>query len=369
MKRYDSIQLLRAIAAISVVVYHAAATHSAHAARGWTKPLSFEAPVGAAGVDLFFVITGFIMVGISRFFSNAPITPQEFFYRRITRLVPVYWFYTSAMLFLFIAASQLMYASQKLVPLNVIGSYLFFPYPREDGSTIPLLYVGWTLNIEIMLCVVFGASLFMQKQARTAFVILIVAVFAGWGMILPPQSNQFWIANQLYIEFLYGMFIGWLTINGYRLREPTAWVLMIGGLLLFLVFPPREEIRSVTWGLCAFLVVMGAVSIERRMPALLVLLGDASYSIYLSHIFTAPAVSRVVYRFVDNPYICVIAVIAASTAAGVLAYFAVEKPLLVASPIAIRSCRAFGSLVQDCVLKSFCSRIVGLRGLGHAPKA
>lgn len=328
MRRYDSIQALRAIAAISVVAHHVAGTHAAHAARGWTQPTGIEAAIGPAGVDLFFVITGFIMVGISRFFADTPIRPGDFFYRRVTRLVPLYWFYTSAMLLLCIAVPQMMYKAPKLDQWHVLGSYLFVPLPSTDGThPMPLVYVGWTLNIEMMFYLVFGVALFLRKQARIALVVAVVAAFGGYGILTLAPSSQ-WIANPIYLEFLYGMFIGWLTFKGYRLKEPLAWAMVVGGLLLFLLFPYTEEIRATTWGLCALLVVSGAASIERKMPAFLVLLGDASYSIYLSHIFTAPAASRVVERFIQNPYLCMATVLAVSVAVGVIAYFLVEKPLL-----------------------------------------
>lgn len=306
MQRYDSIQVLRAVAAIAVVVHHTAATQSKYVGH------VIDASIGTAGVDLFFVISGFIMAGIGQFYSDSPITPQAFLGRRVTRLVPLYWFYTTAMLVLCLALPQFIHTTT-VEPLNVLGSYLFIPFARADGSTHPLVFVGWTLNLEMVFYLVFGLSLFLARRAR---VLLVPIAIAGLA----------WISNPIYLEFLYGMFAGWLVFKGLRAREPLAWALMGGGLLLFLLFPKADEVRATTWGLCALLVVLGASSIERRLPAALVLLGDASYSIYLSHVFTVPIVLRALAG--TNSYFAIGSAVCFATTMGVVAYLFVEKPLL-----------------------------------------
>ncbi|HXM80540.1 MAG TPA: acyltransferase [Burkholderiales bacterium] len=311
---YQAVQVLRGIAATGVVFAHAAGFYPVNAHGEWDQLIL----LGAGGVDLFFVISGFIMASISRFFSHDPITPAEFFTRRIIRIVPLYWFYTT----LFLAA-YVLYGSRPDL-WNALGSYLFVPYPRANGAPYPVVAVGWTLNLEMMFYLVFGCSLLLDLRSRVVFVTGIILAFSAWALLLPVSLWwELWFANPLYLEFLYGMLIGWLTFNDFRLPQYAAWACVIGGFALFPLFP---DVRALSWGLCSMLIVLGAVSIKQKMPALLILVGDASYSIYLSHLLIVPAAHAILP--VDDASLRISLVVVISVAVGVLAYKWIEKPLL-----------------------------------------
>jgi len=328
MARYDGVQLLRAIAALAVVAAHCTATQVTYAARGWSAAPAFDASAGTAGVDLFFVISGFIMASISRFYGDDAMRARVFLVRRIVRIVPVYWLYTSALLAFCLALPQIMHMV-KAEPAHVLASYLFVPYPRSDGMAYPLVWVGWTLNLEMAFYLVFGVSLCFARRTRIALVYGAILAMAAAGALLRPEAWwQRWWLEPMYLEFLYGLAIGWLAYRGARLPEWLAWALIVGGLGLMPLVAGAVELRAITWGACAFLVVLGAVSIRRRLPAFVLLLGDASYSIYLSHIVTVPAASRALARFVENPVTSFFLALAAGTVGGVVAYWLLERPLL-----------------------------------------
>lgn len=308
MRYYESIQALRGIAAVAVVVHHAA--------------VYFDFHVGSAGVDLFFVISGFIMVSISRFFGE-PIKPSGFLYRRIVRLVPLYWVYTTATLLLFLAMPS-QFRSFHAEPLNSMGSYLFVPYPRTDGTRFPVVGAGWTLNMEMLFYAVFAIALCLRH--RTAFVVAVMLAFSCYGLVVPISTWwENWYASPMYIEFLYGMGIGWLVQRNFKMPQTAAILFVAAGVVLLAVFRNEWGVRALSWGLPCAMIMLGAVYLERQMPRPLIVLGDASYSIYLSHAMTVAALQR----FVPKDHLVLVGIVSAiAIAVGVFAFRFVEKPLL-----------------------------------------
>jgi len=324
--RYDAIQLLRAVAVTAVVACHTSALQALYASRGWSAPAGFDASVGAAGVDLFFVVSGFLMAGISRFFTHDPITARAFFARRIERIVPLYWLYTSALLALCLAAPQLLNSYRAELP-NVLGSYFFIPVPRSDGLASPLVFVGWTLNLEMAFYLLFGLTLFFTRGSRVAALFAMVCAMALGGALLEPAAWwQKWLLDPLYLEFLYGMLLGYLCLKGCALPRWLAWTFMLGGLALIPLSAYTEATRPLSWGLCALVAVFGAVSIRDRLPRWPLLIGDASYSIYLSHFLFISLLASEVLRSGAN-YFPPIA-FAGGLAVGLICYVALERPLL-----------------------------------------
>jgi exopolysaccharide production protein ExoZ len=131
MRKFDSIQYLRAVAALAVVLYHAG---------GLRHGDTFA--VGAAGVDIFFVISGFVMWSTS---SAHPQSAREFFIRRLARVAPMYWLLT----LLLVAGALLVPAAfprLKLETFHTTLSLLFIPArsPVNDQLLWPVLVQGWT---------------------------------------------------------------------------------------------------------------------------------------------------------------------------------------------------------------------------------
>lgn len=266
-----SVQVLRAVAVVAVVLHHFA---------------SFEA--GAAGVDLFFVISGFIMVKVM-----PGKTPWAFARARLWRILPTYWAATALLLALpatSIAARPLL-DSLLLVP----GGDLYLPQ-------------SWTLIWELTFyacCVAF-----MLWGAR-AFLVWPIALLLASSV---PYAGI--VASPLFLEFLLGCAVA---------RSPLTkgwWALAVASVLLF-AFAGMD--RTLAYGVPSAFLLHAAVSLERhfrRWANVPVLIGDASYSIYLTHwsfLAVLPARHWVSGGWIADAYVAVLL--------GIAFYFAVEKPL------------------------------------------
>ncbi len=189
MSQIGSIQALRAGAALVVTfghLEHEAATLPAAVASGFAPVLL---DLTGAGVDLFFIISGFVMVHASRdLFGRSGAAPL-FLARRLARIVPLYWMVTTLFLLTMLAAHVLSSA----VPTagEVVQSYLFVPYsPRVGGPMQPVYKLGWTLNYEMFFYLVF--SVVLMLPARTA-VLALVGFFVSLvavGHVVQPQPGR-----------------------------------------------------------------------------------------------------------------------------------------------------------------------------------
>lgn len=265
MPYYRSIQALRFIAALMVVVFHVA-----------------DGPfvVGAAGVDIFFVISGFIMgtIGVRE-------TPRTFLTKRVIRLVPLYW----AVTLLMCAVSLLGVFTLFTADIRrLVLSLLFIPYYEPDGSLWPLVVVGWTLNVEMLFYALFAAGLAFGAPVRIA--VSLLAALALAGAIFDPQGAVLrqW-TTPLLLEFAAGLTLATVV----RPRGLVKGLVLLGLGVVWLAGIGTLDMhagawRLLSWGVPAVLVVAGALAIERvgRWPAGLRTLeigGDASYSLYLMH--------------------------------------------------------------------------------------
>ena len=309
-----SIQYLRAVAAIAVVFFHAA------------KMVKHSFEAGAAGVDIFFVISGFIMWTIAQ--RKEP-TPGAFLKKRAARIVPLYWILT-----LFVAALGLLpvvlQGSHPPDSITHIVASLFF-VPQNNP---PVIVAGWTLNFEVLFYLLFALSLLLAARARLVALTLVMGslVLLGWRVHFSDPILAT-ITNPLLLEFLAGIWIGKAWMSGLRLPSGVGLVAVVLGFVAIVEVPRfgiyPEPIRALVWGLPALAIVAGAVSLEpvRNIRALK-FLGDASYSIYLVHV-TALAQTGVVLAPLHLPlavafWICVLAAIAA----GGLCHVLLERPLL-----------------------------------------
>lgn len=303
----SNIQILRAIAAILVVAFH-----TVLAAKSYNLPTEFFYKVdiwGAAGVDIFFIISGFIMVYIQ---INKKKKPLDFLKDRIERIVPLYWFLT-----LFIAALLIVF-SQALSFNHFIKSLFFINYIGRDGD--PLLYVGWTLEYEMLFYIVFASSLFFKRIKHSILIsIIILATFVFYGL------------SSIVIEFMYGMLVGYL-FNKFKINSIFSLIFMLVGFYLLTVNWSTDMPRSLTWGMPSLLIFLGFLYFKPINSSLLKVLGNASYSIYLVQVFSIPISYKVFSKigslnliYINEIY--VIFCIFISVIGGVLLHFAIEKPL------------------------------------------
>lgn len=322
-----SIQYLRGLAAMLVILAHAADHPLA-------ETPSFLTQLGELGVTLFFVISGFIMVAIS---GRADFNPLTFLKRRAIRIVPLYWCFTTLAAVMALGFPTLFKNTIFTLPHYVL-SLFFVPHESPAGGLSPLLSLGWTLNYEVFFYLAFALLAFLTARRRVSLLTLVFASLAAYGLIAQPQNVLGFYANASLLAFCAGTWIGLLHLEG-RLDQATsaqsaglalAALLAMGLGLAGTGIPGYVPLLIGS----AALVVLG-LKTERRLPRWHVLehLGDASYSLYLTHIFVVGAVVALGSRLlpIEGPLGYLVLVTAATGAAiigGLLVHRMIEKPLL-----------------------------------------
>jgi len=321
------IQYLRGVAALMVVWHHGI---------GQLEGLSdfFPWRFGTSGVDVFFVISGFIMVTAT---SGKRTTPLDFLVRRFIRVVPLYWLLTLILVLVLVVAPSL-FRSVLLTTDSLFKSLLFIPHysPSHKGMIWPVLVPGWTLNFEMFFYAIFAASLAFRRPFAVLVGTLGALVIVGhvWGPFESPVAQTYTHPNLL--EFLAGAAIAHAWISG-ATKPRFAWsiaAMFVGTTLLLM--PGSALFKQYAHLTGASLLIWGALS-ERAMQLrsrILLILGDASYSIYLTHIFTLGACRWAWTKFgLGVPDLSfalgfMLTALVACSVVGWLSYLLMEKPLL-----------------------------------------
>jgi len=305
----NNLQILRALAALNVVLFHIIGISrtygqptSLHLLDGW----------GGCGVDVFFVISGFVMVYTQ---ARKHKSPFDFFKDRVLRVVPIYWLLT--LLLLGIAWSMPSVFRSGPPTMEHIVSSLFF-VSGVVTHQMPILYVGWSLEYEMLFYTLFALGLMFGRN-RLAFLLPIIALaisaMLGWSYAMV-------------MEFVFGMVVARVYLAG---KLQIGLPLVIAGALMLgaSIFWKPDLDRLFVWGIPSILLVHGAVNMRQSTSRWLVYLGGASYSIYLVQVMTIPAFYKVSSRFLGAVPADVLALLAlASTVAfACLTYQWVERPL------------------------------------------
>ena len=276
----NSIQILRALAAW-LVVFH----HYMQIAHNFELTDSLSVTLfkyGAIGVDLFFIISGFVIYLSA---SGKTQTPKKFAMHRIARIAPAYWLFT------LITAAILIYAPGIIPltlyqPLFLIKSLLFIPAQNPAGiGLFPIITVGWTLNYEMAFYAIFFFSLYAPAKLRIPAIVIGVLLLR---QAVPELGGDFsFFTNNIIFEFLFGIFIAYAYQKGLIKKIPTAIAVLMTAVAIWKIawYGPvnHDPFRS---GLPCAAIVMAAVSQERYFSRIGFLgkLGDWSYSTYLCHV-------------------------------------------------------------------------------------
>ena len=314
-----SIQWMRALAALVVVLFH----------------LDI-APWGASGVDVFFVISGFIMW---RTTEQRNMDPATFYRHRIWRIVPIYWMYT-ILLALALLAMPSAFSRLEFDWAHFATSFFFIPWQSPtNGLLAPFLVQGWSLNYEMFFYLIFGAALMLAPRLRLAVVSGVLIGLVVLGLVVAPTSAAGRVySDPLLLEFLAGVWIAWFWSRfGARLPVPFGLAMILTGLVCLVASAHLSDAvtglqRLTVWGIPSVLMVVGALSIESTflsLPAIGRLLGDASYSIYLSHTFIISVFAKIWTSMIGLPqglmygatglFLCALA--------GWISYVLVERPV------------------------------------------
>lgn len=336
-----NLQILRALAAYAVFL-----THFGHYA-GPVLPRPDALAFGAAGVDVFFVLSGFIM-----FVSTAGRgeTPGSFLLRRAIRVVPLYWLVTLALALIALAGLKPI-GIVELRPDYVVQSLLFLPFSR-GGYVEPLNSVGWTLNYEMFFYAVFAALLLLEKL-RTRMLALGLAFGALVLLGLAPVPGLYWAyyTKPIILEFVAGAGLGYAYLRlgplppDFPVRRAAgaalvaAAAIVLGGQAMAVTLGAELEmtgfLRPLVWGSAAVLTVGALLVLERGGVVLqsrwLLSQGNASYAFYLVHnlmLHTSAKVAAILMP--PGPWrvaLIFILALSASIALGEWLYRGVERPL------------------------------------------
>ena len=321
-----NVQALRALAACLVVVVHLA---------GLLERLGVHGAIldaGAAGVDLFFVISGFVMLHTT---TGRRTAPGAFLLNRVIRVVPLYWLLTLALFTVALAVPALLGATRATLA-DLVRSLTFVPFVKPNGLCQPLLFLGWTLNYEMMFYLLFAATLAIRGDLiRMLCASALLGLIVVAGAVLRPTNAAlaFW-SDPIVLEFGYGMALALLWTRRRLLPPAGAWCVLAAGLLilighgLLLPYVPR-------WIVCGgagAAVLLGALSLEEAGAVLrarsVQLLGAASYALYLTHPFVTQAVIKLAGGGgIVGAVVGIGAALLLAIGVGLGVHLAIERPL------------------------------------------
>jgi exopolysaccharide production protein ExoZ len=340
-----NIQALRGVAVLSVVLFHLAIIEQKYG--GAKTILPDMMGFGIFGVDLFFVISGFVIVTVTRGQFQDARKALKFLYHRVSRIYPAYWVYSLLVLGIFLY-NPLWVNSSQGNRVHMISSFLLIP-----SGTLPLVMVGWTLEHELYFYVTFFLIMMAAPERYMPFLLLCWGAgvaSVNWAVESPGPFAAL-ACHPLTLEFIGGCFLASICFRKGRggMKNPALLILasavLITAMLGYHAYEqltgqadPQGWWRILIFGVPALLVVYCFVGAERNgyvAPASLIMIGDASYSIYLSHVLTMSAAGRIWGHFsndalYDNAVMTPILIILVM-AVGIFSYRFIEKPLLVYS--------------------------------------
>jgi exopolysaccharide production protein ExoZ len=338
-----SIQVLRGLAALIVVMGHSVGKlkHEYQTSPEWLLNVW---KVSALGVDVFFILSGLVMVLVSNQAASSYQYSKKFLLNRIIRIFPIYWIALSLFLLLKFIADG---GGGTLQLGTLFRSFLLLPVITDDGKFHPLLGVGWTLIFEMFFYYVFSLLLFKNSFDRVRIITLVFIILSFLGLYTNSSSPfVVFYTSPLTLEFASGMIIGLLIKENKLLRVKWGLSIIFLSLLLFglshlldspyVSFENINKWRFVFWGGPAFLLVYGCVSCERLFKHILFSvfkkIGDSSYSLYLFHAAVIlPALGAIfsylsVYKLVSFYEAFFIMIVSCIIGSYVIHYY-LEKPL------------------------------------------
>ena len=265
LNKIEIIQVLRFFAAFSVMMVH-------------LPIIGF----GIWGVDIFFVISGFIMMCVTE--NNQ----KNFLIKRIIRIVPLYWILTLGVFSIAIFYPDLLNNTTANFE-HLIKSLFFIPFDKNGSGHFPILFLGWTLNFEIIFYILFSISLIFSKKNKLILSSVFIVLFLLFNSFL---SDKYFISASyfdfIFFEFIFGMaaFVIWKKFkNKIPLNLFNHLIFLSFLFLTTFILNYFYAIRSISYGVPAFILLIYFLFFlnDKRFPKIFVTLGDASYCIYLLH--------------------------------------------------------------------------------------
>lgn len=332
MKKLRSLETVRAVAALLVVFYH---VNVIFTQRAGAAAFGGAFDYGLRGVDLFFVLSGFIICHVHAGDIGKPRALGAYLFNRVTRLYPAVVIITTCAMFIYLYGFGGGEKAGKLQTWNIVASYTLLP---QFGD--PLLNVTWTLKYEVFFYAMF-ALLIVNRRLGLVLMILwqLLVALAALSVVKVPGLAGFYL-KPFCLEFGVGMLCA--ASVGLAARRPllqnsaAQWVILLSGVGLFIagMTAGHDAGRSVLYcGIGSGLIITGLVLLEDhtriRVPWLLTRIGGASYSVYLVHFsvitLIAALLVRVHWSAFSDPLFALVALIA--VAAGIAFDGWVDQPI------------------------------------------
>ncbi|MCO4877034.1 acyltransferase [Paraburkholderia caribensis] len=324
MRRLNSIRILRAVTATTVVVHHVL--------------IQDGRMFGEFRVDVFFVLSGFV---IALALEAGTHSVRDFVTSRMVRIVPLYWLATLLVFFGALLRPDLFNSTTANIP-GLLKSLFFIPYRKESGHMFPMLFVGWTLNYEMLFYATSALALWRFRRhvplIFAAITLMLATLFLIASLAHSSRPIVEFLAYDRLLEFPLGIAVWFVWRKGVRIPVALA---ATGAVAMYALMTCIERV----WpdispllgnGVPTCLLLLSTLSLEGRVVDSaftrgLLYLGDASYATYLSHPFVIEAmrklVPKVVHGFdVRSPTGVILAIVVAS-AVGCVVYRYIDKPL------------------------------------------
>jgi exopolysaccharide production protein ExoZ len=345
-KNLYSIQAFRGIAAMLVVLLHFTDRSKDFLGQVFCFNIfSF----GGSGVDFFFVLSGFIIFYVHRQDLSKRERFKDFIIKRFIRIYPIYFFLTLIILPVYLLGYGKAYKTDVFV---ILKSFLLFP---QDRGIFPVVNVGWTLSYEALFYILFSLAILLRpniiRAALTTWILGIVTVTTinCTSNYLIDSTLINFLFNTRNIEFLLGCLVAHLihlnnVKNSYRITLVGCFLFICFGFFynhfnLFLLDKSYEILISVIgFGISSALIILGSAvsdinSITSNAPRILRELGDASYSIYLTHfsIFSALILVSNKLKIFDilGYHLSITSILMLTILLGIATYRFIEKPMLI----------------------------------------
>jgi peptidoglycan/LPS O-acetylase OafA/YrhL len=327
LRKFDSLQVFRGLAALGVAIQHTAMSTGFFVGNlpAWLNSIFAH---GFLGVDFFFVLSGFIILSSHFDDEKSVASMRGYGIKRFVRIFPPYWPVSIALLISYLLLPNLSQGDRS--GFSLLSSLLLLPDAQP-----PALSVAWTLIHEVLFYLIF-CLFFISNRIFLIFVaawVMAIGAFVwlgGAGGLSPFPARML---NPVNLEFVLGMGVAYLA-RVISNRFAMVWIFLGCTVFILLLFWSFAEQHRILFSLPFSALVLGVVLLERQgglvMPRWLVLIGDASYSIYLIHNPLVSLTSRLVARLpgLASWGVGMIVGVASSLVVGVLYHLLMEKPLI-----------------------------------------
>lgn len=287
MTKLYNIQILRAVAVLAVLFYHLkAVSYKFYTNIDFPEFTSF----GSGGVDLFFVISGFIIILVNHNKESGVKYAASFLLKRLIRIFPIYWVYSLSVLIVYLFYPNLVNNSQN-GEINFLLSFFLIPH-----DTLPLLMVGWSLSYELYFYLLVTLMICFFKWIYFKYILFFILCTILVNVVYEIFENSIslnFLLNPYIIEFVIGAFVSYIYVISKERKLDYVCLIMLILTLGFLLYSydmryGYELKRVIIFGIPSTLLLIFALILKSQqnnfVGKYLSNIGEWSYSIYLSHI-------------------------------------------------------------------------------------